>query len=1122
MRPFWKNACQKGRCVILTNPDGRLGLCRAAMSCGLSVSIVFHTLAYPDMANKIMMVKKQNDCGSVMPMLLAVLLSMLHFFDASAESDNARWVDPMIGTGFCDAATLWGNYGGTYPGAVAPWGMVQLTPETSERPTERGYFYSDNSILCFTCLGHNSGYPDGSAGHLALTFLRGRCADMPLHYSGRRYLHDDECAKPGYYGVRFVDGDEVAMTAATNAGIVVYKSACKDFTLVVCRAGAVSVRSRREVHCSVANAVLTFSQPMRKYEMRGDTLYAQFSTTKPLKVMLSVSMTSLERSRENGAKQLAGGDFDAVKDWTYGEWCKELSCVDVDDDDERIKKIFYTALYHAMLMPCNVADVGRTPRYAGFSPWDTFRTLHPLLSLLKPDVQNHMVNCMIDEYRHRGMLPNGPMSGYHVLPILLDSYVKGAAKCAVEDICDAGVRSYAKVMCSPGNQKYVKKGYFDAMYEQSVSKTADYAYDDWAMMRLCQLANRYADAEKYGNRARNYANLWDVSTMFLTPRDGEQWLRQSGELGYQESNKYTASLFAPHNMRHLVNLSGGERNFVNRLSAAFSDGKVVFDNEPVFHYPWAFVWGRRPDLAMRQVREIVDKSFSDTPGGLPGNDDLGSMSSWVAFAIMGIMPVCPGTDQYVSLPPVAKRVTIHMPNGRDMTISGGGDAAPDAQMPIPKLNGRCLRRCHVTHDELLGGGELSYEWRCDAEDLDLPYSLDGEDAQFAVKMLLGKNTQTIVTNPDKECVMPFSVSNRGADGAYVATLTCDGRTAASKNVFVPAGTCVSDTLRYRLYPLGRHRLMLGSQQCEAVVEDSDAGSEQLRCTNIRLQPAVRNGKQTVEVAMMIKNVSGTMCNDSVPVLVDGVCCKKLGVEINPGEAEMYELNLPLVTEKGVHSVSVLNCTEKMKVYADALDATVLDVDYSDGKAIDKSGFGNDGICRGQLVWNDGCVTTAKNAYVEFPVSASIMYPYQQFTMLVWICPSGKNGGGYVDFFTKGDYTLMKIVGRNRLVFFAGGWGRGECEVTLPEDWSDRWHQVVGVCSGDSIKIYIDGQLRGSLAVKGEVSYNALPWNVGRNAEMPYSRYGEISFRVTRIYAEALSDAEIKHLYNTEKTKYSRR
>ena len=1068
------------------------------------------------MQTKIIMTKNRYCC--LASVLLAILLSTTLCFGASVRGDNAQWVDPMIGTGFCDAVTLWGNYCGTYPGAVAPWGMVQLTPETSSRPTERGYYYPDNSILSFSCLGHSSGYPDGSSGHLNLTFLRGRCDAMPRQYAGRPFSHSEECAKPGYYAVCFDDGDEVAMTAATNAGMMVYKSLCKDFTLAIYRAGEVCVHSKSEVHCSAANAVLMFSQPMRKYVMHGDTLYAQFSTSKPLKVMLSVSATSREKSRENGAKQLAGGDFEAVKSHVYDEWRKELSCVDIDDNDERIKRIFYTALYHAMLMPSNVADVGSKPRYTGFSSWDTFRTLHPLLSLLKPEVQGDMVDGMIDEYHRRGVLPNGPMTGYHVLAVLLDSYVKGACRCSVDDLCHAALRSYAKVMCSPGNQQYVEKGYFDARQEQSVSKTADFAYDDWAMMRLCQFANRREEAEIYEKRARNYSNLWDTATMYLLPRDGEEWLRQSGELGYQESNKYTASLFAPHNMRHIVNLSGGERNFVNRLHSAFSEGKITFDNEPVFHYPWSFVWGHRPDMAMQQVREIVKNGFCDTPGGLPGNDDLGSMSSWVAFAIMGIMPICPGTDQYVALPPLARHITVHLANGKDLNVTGGRATEPDAVMPIAMLGGKVLNRCYVTHSELLRGGELSYDWRKSADDMELPYSLDNEDAQFALSMTFDDADRLVVTQPDKQCVMPFAVSNSGADGVCVVALTCDGRIVASKNVMVPAGGCVNDTLCYRLYALGRHSLKLGDQQCEAIVKKCYGTSERLRCLDIRLRPAMRCGNSPAEVEAVIKNVSGESCSDSVEMLLDGVCCVRVGVNVKPGETETYKFTLPMVTEKGMHSISILSHTEKLKVYADALDAAVLDVDYADGSAVDKSGFGNDGVCRGPLVWGDSFVTTAKDAYVEFPRSASVMYPYQRFTMLAWIRPSGKEDRRYVDFFTKGDYTLMKLSGSRHLVFFAGGWGRGECEVALPDDWIGNWHQVAGVCCGDSLKVYIDGKLCLSLAVKGEMSANEMPWNIGRNAEMPYTRYGEMSFRATRIYAEALSDEEIMHLYDTEKVK----
>ena len=1046
-------------------------------------------------------------------MMFLLLVSLSVVANATTlRRDNARWVNPMIGTALSDAPTLWGNYGGTYPGAVSPWGMVQLSPETSTRPSEKGYYYSDKSILKFTCLGHNSGYPNGSAGTLDVIFMRGACSVLPSLYAGRAFSHSAEEAQPGYYRVRFDDGDEVALTAATHAGVMRYTTASATTTLVVCRGGAVSIVTPSEVRCERNHAVFTFSQPMTSHTLRGDTLYAQFDTRLPLEVRLSVSSSGFMQSKANGEAQLAGSDFQSVRRRAYADWQRELQCVDIEGTNKSLMRKFYTALYHAMLMPCNIADVGCKPHYSGFSPWDTFRTLHPLLSLLKPEVQADIVDDMMADYARHGALPRGPMTGYHAIPILLDSYMKGVSRHSVTDIYTACRRSYDSMLRGEAVRQYMQQGFVGASEEQSVSITAELAYDDWVMMRLCQLNGDTVEAGTYTRRALNYAHLWDVSTLFMLPRDGNRRLRHSGELGYQESNRWTASLFAPHNVLHLVNLSGGAKHFSDRLQYAFASGNVAFDNETVLHYPWLYVWSRRPELAMQRVRTIATHCYGDMPGGIPGNDDLGSMSSWFAFSVMGLMPVCPGTDEYVILPPMAEAVTIHLSDGKTMRITGGVEHE-QVFMPQPLLNGRSLNRCHITHAELTSGGTLSYDWSSafNVSAMQLPYSLSEGEPQFSVTADV---KAPLSVRPDEAIPLPFHVSNGGAEGVCVVALTCDGDTVACRNVLVGAGESVADTLICRLYAEGRRTLRLAEHAIPVRVRPSAKSAPRLRCTVVGVNPVIRNG-EALTVRVAVKNVSGKFYTKNVPVCMDDCHSVAIQVALSPGEERVYSVVLPAVDAVGMHTVSVLGATEKVKVYADTLSATVLDVNFADGSATDISGFGNDGRCFGPLSWDGGALTTTTDAYVEFPASASLMHPYQEFTMLTWVRPLPTDGKGYIDFFTKGDYNVLKIQGGNALGFFAGGWGRGECEATLPADWYDRWHLVAGVCSRESIKIYIDGRLEQTVPVSGTVAASEMQWNLGRNAEMPYSRFGNMAFRATRIYAAALSDAMIMRIYRQQ-------
>lgn len=1024
--------------------------------------------------------------------------------------DNARWVNPMIGTGHCSVPTLWGDYGGTFPGAASPWGLLHLSPETSVRPTQVGYFYNDDSILCFSCIGHNSGYPNGSSGAVKLAFLPGSADSLPGTYSGRKFSHGNEHAEAGFYKVRFDDGDEVEMTAASHSGLLRYTAASDSCTVVLFNAGHIEIKEGR-VLCGIGHVTMSFSRPLTGYELRRDTLFAHFKTDGPLQVAVTASMQDFGRSIENGRKQLEGRDFEALRSAVHDAWRRELACVDLHGAADKLNTIFYTALYHSMLEPANIADVDEKPRYILFSFWDTFRTLHPLLCLLKPDVQKAIVDSVLDMFGRYGRMPNGPMTGIHSIPVLLDSYVKGAVRCDVQTIYEACRGTYDAESSGKGMRQYIEQGFIDAHEDASVSRTGELAYDDWAMMTVCRLAGHEEEAAVHSERALNYANLWDEASMLMLPRIGDHLVRGAGELGFQESTRHTASLFAPHDNLHLVNLRGGPESYASRLDGEFGDGLITFDNETVLNYPHLFVWARRPDLAMKHVRGIVAGNYSDGPGGIPGNDDLGSMSSWLAFAVTGLMPACPGTDEYLALPPLAPEVVIHLPGGADLRITGGG-ACEDGAMPQPVLNGEPLQRCHVTHGELAGGGTLDFDGTkaLDAMNMQLPYSFTGEVPSFEIRAAAKAPAKV---KPDQECLLPVSVSNRGADGVCVTTLTCDGKAVASKNIRVAAGATVADTISYRLYAEGRHILSIGGTWKQRVrVVRADADAPVLKCCSIDLRPVARQG-ESERISFTLKNASGRVFSGKVPVLIDGEHCDEADVRITPGDSARYETRLPAL-DAGLHRVRIAGRETKVKIFKDAVDATVLDIDYSRQRAEDRSGFGNDGTAFGPLKWSDGGVTTATDAYVEFPKTESLMYGYDEFTILTWLLPR-KSGAWHMDFFSKGDCTVLKMQSGRILAFFAGGWGRGECLTALPEGWFDRWHLVAGVCRKGEIRLYIDGEPVRTMAVKGNVGTSELPWNIGRNAEMPYNRCGENSYRGTRIYAAALDDACIRKIYCCE-------
>lgn len=181
---------------------------------------------------------------------------------------------------------------------------------------------------------------------------------------------------------------------------------------------------------------------------------------------------------------------------------------------------------------------------------------------------------------------------------------------------------------------------------------------------------------------------------------------------------------------------------------------------------------------------------------------------------------------------------------------------------------------------------------------------------------------------------------------------------------------------------------------------------------------------------------------------------------------------------------------------------------------DNSGFENHAQGHGALHWEKYSVETGEQAYLTLPASESLMTTYSQLTLLAWIAPQHPVAG-YVDFFTKGDYTVLKMEGPEDLVFFAGGWGRGVCQVKVPSDWYGRWHLVAGVCTGEFLRLYIDGKLLQEIPVQGKLSATEVNWNIGRNAEMPFSRFSVMKHAYTRIYGAALTNQEIEEIYRSE-------
>ncbi len=1040
--------------------------------------------------------------------ILPFLLLITMFCSAQTPAD---YVNPFIGTGKSIAKTKWGNYGGTYPGAVCPWGMVQLTPETSIRPGERGYYYEDTEILSFSCVGHKSGFPNGSAGRIHFIFEQ------------KEFDHSNEVAAPGYYSVTFNEGDILETTVTTRTGLFRYIPNKKEFTIGITHAGKITTNDKDEVYSSLFNAIIQFNTLWDHSRQEGDTLFLHFSSfdkEKPLLIKIAVSRTDKEASKRNMIYENPEWDFDGIKEKAFEAWSKELQVVEIPSASNDEKTKFYTALYHSFLIPYVTSDAGDRLSYGDFSFWDTFRSLHPLLTLLKPNVQEDIIHSIEEHYNKYHTLPEGPMTGFHVIPTILDSYEKGITSFDKVNMynamkeCLSGVNPrYGKAI-----KVYREKGYLPDTEEHSVNTTLEYAYNDWALSEFAKKIGLKEDAVFFKEQSFNYRNLYDPETQFMLPRNGNTFVKNPGEMGYQESNKWTSTFFVPHNIQDLINLMGGDEAFVSHLEKCYQDGPVIHDNEPVFHYPYLFSYAGRPDLTANKIQYILTNNYFSSPGGITGNDDLGSMSSWYVFSALGLYPVCPGTNQYIITTPSFNKIVIHLPDKKQFFISLKGDKAP--YFSELKLNNKDYKKLYITHQDIIKGGHIEYTLSKSinsAREFKRPYSVTTEYPQFSFANTSIKLNKVL---PNQENELSFTLTNSGSAGSKKIDILNNGEIIASKRIKLNKGETIHGILPFRLYKSGLNKIEIEGNRYTVSVKKSIKNEPAIVCCSIHSESLIKLG-DSIRIAFDCQNISGERITETIPIYIRNQLVGEVICTLDPGERTTLRKTI-LVHEKGILKIQILELSHIIKIYENAIESTVLYLDFNnknDSIVSDKSGFGNNGKINGTISWkmhnSDYAIQVQEKAYITLPTSESLMNIGNTVTLSTWIRPT-KPLRRYVDFFTKGDYTLMKMEGPETLVFFAGGWGRGACKVKVPDNWYNEWHHVSGVCTGDSLRLYIDSELVQEVAVTGEIEYTEVPWNIGRNAEIPYSRFFEGQFDNLYIFKEPLSSQEIKELYLKDK------
>jgi predicted alpha-1,2-mannosidase len=476
----------------------------------------------------------------------------------------------------------------------------------------------------------------------------------------------------------------------------------------------------------------------------------------PLVVKVAISLTSEDNAIANLDAEVPGFDFDAVRSSVRHSWEQALSVVDIRAD-AATRTSLYTALYHSLMAPSLAMDVDGSYRgpdnqlhkaegftfVSTFSLWDTYRAEQPLLTLLQPPSRTvDIVRSLLASRQESpfGILPvwqfqgveTWCMIGYHAVPEIADAYMKGIGGFDTNEALGAAV---ASATYAPYGHlgAYMKLGYVPVDLDgEAVSKTVEYAFDDWTIARMARAMGRLDVAEVFEKRAQNWRNVFDAKAGFARPRNSNGIFREpfdparaGSDSGFTEGNAWQYSWYQPHDERGLIQILGGDQQLVSKLDRMFDAkvdpkqyadvediagmiGQYIHGNEPSHHLAYLYNYAGQPWRTQERLKQIVESQYRPTPDGLVGNDDLGQMSAWLLFTSLGFYPVAPASNEYVIGRPFVEEATIHLPNGKLFRVVAENISEKNSYVSQVLLNGMPLNRNFIRHDEITGGGELHF------------------------------------------------------------------------------------------------------------------------------------------------------------------------------------------------------------------------------------------------------------------------------------------------------------------------------------------------------------------------------------------------------------------------------
>ena len=716
--------------------------------------------------------------------------------------NEVQYVNPFIGTGF---------HGHTFPGATRPFALVQVSPDTHIMgwDASSGYHYDDSQIYAFSHT-HLSGTGIGDLGDVAILPFSGGDSIRPV----ATFKKETEKATPGYYAVRLDNfGINVELTSTDRVGFHKYtydnpkdrrvlldlghvlqpnwghKLVGNEYLFVNDSTVEGTIRTQGWAHFHAVSYRITFSEPIETLyqyidgNLRKDSLFLRLNTpgdlkfhykfaenNKPLYVKVAISPVDTDGAERNMLAELPGWDFDATRAESAHIWNKALNDIQIESSDPKVMVNFYTALYHTMIAPYAYQDVdGRYlgmdkkvhraepgyVNYSVFSLWDTFRALHPLMTIIQPERAADWGKVLVQGYKEGGILPKWPLAssytgcmvGYPAVSVLADLVTKELAEGDLNVWAEAGARSSVyrddlaeKFKGTRELDLITRHPYYKEKYgfvpadsvPESVSWGLEMAYYDWCISQIAAKAGNTELAKEYAAKAEYYKRYLDPETKMMRGVMGDGSFRtpfnprysSHMKSDYTEGNAFQWSFFAPHDMDNFITTIGGKKELETRLDTLFTTssqvdgeeasgditgliGQYAHGNEPSHHMAYLYNWTDAPWKGQERLDQIMQNFYTNEPDGIIGNEDCGQMSAWYVMSALGFYQVAPGIPVYTLGRPMIDKALIHVKGGI-FEILVKNNSAANKYIKEVKLNGKILDTLFISHTDIIKGGKLEF------------------------------------------------------------------------------------------------------------------------------------------------------------------------------------------------------------------------------------------------------------------------------------------------------------------------------------------------------------------------------------------------------------------------------